>query len=380
LDKNDLDTVFQAGKEIGIGPKSLREITKHLNDTYRGSIGSEFLYIRHPEKTTWLKDKIESTKNKTHFDVRNKKNMFKLLSRAIGFEQFIHKKFVGQKRFSIEGAETLIPALQYIILSGADTGISEFIIGMAHRGRLNVLTNIMKKPYENIFQEFIAEELEDNVALGDVKYHLGYSNEFKLKNGRNIEIHMAPNPSHLEAVSPLIQGISRSRTDFRYKGDKTRLLPIAIHGDAAMAGQGVVYEVAQMMDLQGYTNGGTIHIVINNQIGFTTNYLDARSSTYCTDVGKVVKCPIFHVNGDDVEALVHIVNLALEYRLMFHTDVYIDILSYRKYGHNEGDEPRYTQPLLYKAIESHPNARDIYAKKLIEEGIYTSKEIEKKLL
>ncbi len=376
LEDKDLNTVFQAGKEIGIGPAPLKDIISLLNETYRSSIGSEFLFIRHPEKTVWLQHKIESTKNKTIFLPEQKKEIYKYLNRACGFEQFIHKKFIGQKRFSLEGTETLIPALHYILETGSNSGISEFIIGMPHRGRLNVLANIMRKPYENIFQEFVAEEYEDNIALGDVKYHLGYSNNYKLSNGNNVEVHLAPNPSHLETVGPIIQGISKAKLDHKYKSNYSQLLPILIHGDAAIAGQGVVYEVAQMMSIEGYTNGGTIHIVINNQVGFTTNYLEARSSTYCTDVAKVTKCPIFHVNGDDVEALVHIINMAIEYRQTFHTDVFIDILSYRKYGHNEGDEPRYTQPTLYKEIAKHPNPQDIYGTKLINEGIYTSQEIE----
>lgn len=376
LEKSDLETVFQAGKEIGIGPAKLSQIIAHLNETYRSSIGSEFLFIRHPEKTVWLQRKIESTKNKTTFTSEQKKEIYKHLNRACGFEQFIHKKFIGQKRFSLEGTETLIPAMHYILESGSNSGISEFIVGMPHRGRLNVLANIMRKPYENIFQEFVAEEYEDSIALGDVKYHLGYSNSYKLGNGKEIEIHLAPNPSHLETVGPIIQGISKAKLDHKYNSDYSRLLPIVLHGDAAIAGQGVVYEVAQMMSIDGYTNGGTIHIVVNNQVGFTTNYLEARSSTYCTDVAKVTKCPIFHVNGDDVEALVHTINMAIEYRQTFLTDVFIDILSYRKYGHNEGDEPRYTQPILYKEIAKHPNPQEIYGNKLIEEGVYTAKEIE----
>jgi 2-oxoglutarate dehydrogenase E1 component len=376
LEDSDLGTTFQAGKEIGIGAATLKEIIEYLEETYCRSIGSEFLFIRHPEKLVWLQTRIEASKNQTKFTQDEKLKIFHLLSQASGFEQFIHKKFVGQKRFSLEGSETLIPALHYILLNGSNSGINEFIIGMAHRGRLNVLGNIMKKPYENIFQEFIAEAYEDNIALGDVKYHLGYSNKYTLENDQEIEVHLAPNPSHLETVSPIIQGISRSKIDHKYNGDNSRLLPILIHGDAAIAGQGIVYEVAQMMDLEGYGNGGTIHIVINNQVGFTTNYLDGRSSTYCTDVGKVTKCPIFHVNGDDVEALVHAVNLAIEYRQTFHTDVFIDILSYRKHGHNESDEPRYSQPTLYKQIAKHPNPREIYADVLLKDSILSKKEIE----
>ncbi len=377
LTRTDLPTVFQAGTDIGLGPSTLKDIVAFLEETYCKSIGSEYLFIRSPEKIQWIQDRIEKTRNQSRYTVEEKKKMFGLLNRAVGFEQFIHRKFVGQKRFSLEGTENLIPALHYIIETGSKLGISEFAIGMAHRGRLNVLANILKKPYENIFQEFIAEAYDDDIALGDVKYHLGYGNRYELESGAIIDLNMAPNPSHLEAVSPVIQGIARGQIEKKYKGDFTKLAPILIHGDAAIAGQGVVYEVIQMMDLNGYRTGGTIHIVINNQVGFTTNYLDARSSTYCTDIGKVTKCPIFHVNGDDVEALVHTVQLAMEYRQRFYTDVFIDILSYRKYGHNEGDEPRYTQPTLYKAIAAHPNPREIYAKRLLEEGVYTLEDIQK---
>ncbi|MBN1116780.1 MAG: 2-oxoglutarate dehydrogenase E1 component [Bacteroidales bacterium] len=377
FEKSDLNTVFQAGKEIGIGPVSLQEIINHLEETYCSSVGVEYLFIRSPEKLVWLQNRFESTKNKTHFKPEEKKQIYNLLNQASGFEQFIHKKFVGQKRFSLEGSETLIPALHYILLKGSESGIAEYVIGMPHRGRLNVLANILKKPYENIFQEFVAEAYEDNISLGDVKYHLGYSNKYTLENGKEIDLHLAPNPSHLETVSPIIQGITKSKIDHKYSGNKLNVLPILLHGDAAIAGQGIVYEVAQMMELEGYGNGGTIHIVINNQVGFTTNYLEGRSSTYSTDIGKVTKCPIFHINGDNVEALIHTINLAIDYRQTFHTDVFIDILSYRKYGHNESDEPRYTQPTLYKKIANHPNPREIYAENLLKQGVFTKNEIEK---
>lgn len=377
LSRSDLDKVFQAGKEIKIGPASLREIIKVLEDTYCRSIGAEFMFIRIPDRVNWLLEKVEYNRNKTEFSVEEKKKIFSLLNKAVGFEQFIHKSFIGQKRFSLEGNETLIPALQYIIEAGSVLGIEEFAIGMAHRGRLNVLANIIKKPYENIFHEFTAEAYDESVSLGDVKYHLGYGNSFKLENGNAIELHLAPNPSHLEAVSPVIEGIARARIDQKYAGDFSKLAPILIHGDSAIAGQGVVYEVIQMMELNGYKTGGTIHIVTNNQVGFTTNYLDARSSTYCTDIAKVTKCPIFHVNGDDVEALIHTVKIALQYRQIYQSDVFIDILGYRRHGHNEGDEPRYTQPVLYKVIANHPDPREIYAKHLIQEKIYTKEETEK---
>jgi 2-oxoglutarate dehydrogenase E1 component len=374
LSEADMDTVFHAGTEIGIGNASLRRIHDHLMETYCESVGAEYMFIRAPEKISWLQQRIETTKNKTHFTAAEKTDIFRHLVRAVGFENFIHRRFVGQKRFSLEGTETLIPALYYLIERGAALGIESFFLGMAHRGRLNVLANILEKPQENIFQEFIAEEYEKNIALGDVKYHLGYCNRISLSNGQEVSVNMAPNPSHLEAVSPVIQGIARSTIHHKFQGDFTKVAPILIHGDAAIAGQGIVYEVVQMSELNGYKTGGTIHIVINNQVGFTTNYLDARSSTYCTDVGKVIKAPIFHVNGDDVEALVHTIRMAMDYRQTFYSDVFIDILSYRKYGHNEGDEPRYTQPTLYKAIARHPNPRDIYGRELTEQGVLTEEE------
>ncbi|MBN2480215.1 MAG: 2-oxoglutarate dehydrogenase E1 component [Bacteroidales bacterium] len=378
LNEPDLNKVFHAGTEIGLGNSYLKDIISHLQETYCQSIGSEFMFIRNPEKIDWLIKRIESSRNRTVFSEHDRKQIFSHLLKAVGFENFIHKKFTGQKRFSLEGTETLIPALYYLIEKGSDLGVEECFIGMAHRGRLNVLANVLEKPYEKIFQEFVAEEYEDSIALGDVKYHLGYCNQIRLNNGNSIALHLVPNAAHLESVSPITQGITRAKIDHKFGGDVARALPVLIHGDAAIAGQGIVYEVVQMSELSGYKTGGTIHIIINNQVGFTTNYLDARSSTYCTDIGKVIKAPIFHVNGDDVEALVHTVRLAMEYRQVFHTDVFIDILSYRKYGHNEGDEPRYTQPTLYRAIENHPNPRDIYAQMLIGQNIYTSGEIAEK--
>ncbi len=346
LGEKDLDTVFHAGTEIGLGNATLRDIVTAMEETYCQSIGAEYMFIRTPEKIEWLQKRMEKSRNMTKFTADEKKQIFNHLKKAVGFEAFIHKRFVGQKRFSLEGTEALIPALHYLMEKGSSLGIEEYFIGMAHRGRLNVLANIIEKPYENIFQEFVAEEYEDTIALGDVKYHLGYYNEIELSNGKKVTLNLAPNPSHLESSSPITEGIARAKIDNKYKGDFSKVAPILLHGDAAIAGQGVVYEVVQMSELNGYKTGGTIHIVINNQVGFTTNYLDARSSTYCTDIGKVIKAPIFHINGDDVEAIIHTVRLAMEYRQAFSSDVFIDILSYRKYGHNEGDEPRYTQPTL----------------------------------
>jgi 2-oxoglutarate dehydrogenase E1 component len=375
LTKADLNKTFQAGKNIGIGPATLQEIIDHLETTYCQSIGAEYMFIRNPKILSWLQNKMETAKNTPTFNPTEQKHIHKHLKQAVGFENFIHKKFIGQKRFSLEGAESLIPALDAVIEKGSDLGIEEFIIGMSHRGRLNVLANILEKPEEDIFAEYLGEGFDDEIALGDVKYHLGYGNTVTTEKGKKIRLNLAPNPSHLETVGPIVQGIAKAKIWGKYKHDYNKLAPIIIHGDAAIAGQGVVYETVQMSQLKGYRTGGTIHLVINNQVGFTTNYLDARSSTYCTDIGKVIKAPIFHVNGDDVEALIYTIQLAMEYRYTFHTDVFIDILCYRKYGHNEGDEPRFTQPLLYKAISKHANPRDIYGNSLIENSIYTQDEI-----
>ncbi|MBI9053599.1 MAG: 2-oxoglutarate dehydrogenase E1 component [Bacteroidales bacterium] len=375
LTEKDLSITFQAGKNIGIGPASLQEIIAHLETTYCQSIGAEYMFIRNPEILSWLQNKMESAKNTPSFSPDERKNIHHHLKKAVGFENFIHKKFIGQKRFSLEGAESLIPALDAVIEKGSDLGIEEFIIGMSHRGRLNVLANILEKPADDIFAEYLGEDFDDEIALGDVKYHLGYGNTITTDKGKKIRLNLAPNPSHLETVGPIVQGIAKAKIWGKYKHDYNKLAPIIIHGDAAIAGQGVVYETVQMSQLKGYRTGGTIHLVINNQVGFTTNYLDARSSTYCTDIGKVIKAPIFHVNGDDVEALIYTIQLAMEYRYTFHTDVFIDILCYRKYGHNEGDEPRFTQPLLYKEISKHANPRDIYGNLLIEQNVYSKDEI-----
>jgi 2-oxoglutarate dehydrogenase E1 component len=375
LSQKDLSNQFQAGKEIGIGPASLKQIVEHLEQTYCQSIGAEYTYIRDNQKLKWLKLKMEGSRNTPSFSKEEKQEIYHNLKQAVGFERFIHKKFVGQKRFSLEGTETLIPALHALINHGANLNVEEFVIGMAHRGRLNVLENVMQKPAEIIFKEFVANEYDENIAQGDVKYHLGYNNAVTLNNGKKVKLNLAPNPSHLETVIPVIEGICRAKIDLIYKKDFHKIVPVAIHGDAAIAAQGIVYEVIQMSELEGYKTGGTIHIIINNQVGFTTNYLEGRSSTYCTDIAKVTKAPVFHINGDDVEAIVFTIKMAIEYRMEFQSDVFIDILSYRKYGHNEGDEPRFTQPLLYKAIAIHPNPRDIYSQKLVSQSIFTEAEI-----
>ncbi len=369
LTNKDLDVVFEAGNEIGIGKASLRQIIATLHQTYCRSFGAEFMYIRNVEINKWMIQKMESGRNTPAYTSSDKKYILTKLDRAVNFEKFIHKKFPGQKRFSLEGAESLIPALDAIMEKGAELGNEEFVIGMPHRGRLNVLANILRKPYMDIFSEFEGKEYEDETLLGDVKYHLGYTSVRKATNGKTIKLTLSPNPSHLEAVDPVVQGIARAKTDLIYAGDQSKVVPVLIHGDASIAGQGIVYEIAQMSELKGYKTGGTIHLVVNNQIGFTTDYLDARSSTYSTDVAKVTQSPVFHVNGDDPEAVVYAVQTALEFREKFHKDVYVDLLCYRKYGHNEGDEPRFTQPILYKVIEKHPNPREIYASRILSENI-----------
>lgn len=380
LSDSDLDTVFQAGVRIGLENATLRQIEEHVKQTYCRTIGVEYVFMRPREAVSWLQEKMESCRNMPSFSLDMKKHIFQKLSQAVLFENFMHTKFVGQKRFSLEGAESIIPAMDAIVEKGAELGIEEFVIGMAHRGRLNVLANILEKTYENIFTEFEGKEITEKVFSGDVKYHLGFSSDKICQNGKSVHLSLTPNPSHLEAVNPVVEGIVRAKRDARYEGDNNRIAPILIHGDAAIAGQGVNYEVLQMSLLEGYNTGGTIHVVLNNQVGFTTNYHDARSSTYCTDLAKTTLSPIFHVNGDDPEAVTYVTQLALEYRQQFHRDVFIDILAYRKHGHNEGDEPRFTQPQLYNIIAKHPNPLRIYGKYLIDRGDFTEedgKQIEK---
>ncbi len=369
LSNEDLDTTFNAGEILGLGPATLREIIVHLQKIYCDAIGVEYMYIRNPERIEWIQNWLNVNDNHPQFDIGQKKHILKKLNEAVSFEGFLHTKYVGQKRFSLEGNESLIPALDAVVERAAELGVEQFVMGMAHRGRLNVLTNIFGKAAKDIFSEFDGKDYEEEIFDGDVKYHLGWTSERKTDNGNKIRMNIAPNPSHLETVGAVVEGITRAKQDAHYADDFSKVLPIVVHGDAAIAGQGLVYEVVQMADLDGYRTGGTIHIVVNNQIGFTTNYLDARTSTYCTDVGKVTLSPVLHVNADDAEAVVHASLFALEYRMRFKRDVFIDLLGYRKYGHNEGDEPRFTQPKLYKAIAKHKNPRDIYAERLLTEGV-----------
>ena len=370
LSQDDLSTVFNAGSIVGIGPSTLSTIIDHLQKTYCDSIGVEYMYVRNIEKKDWIKERLHQNENHPNFSPKQKKDILNKLNQAVSFENFLHTKYVGQKRFSLEGGESLIPALDALVMAAASKGVEEFVMGMAHRGRLNTLTNIFGKSPKDIFSEFDGKDYDEVVFDGDVKYHMGWTAKIDPNNnGRKININLAPNPSHLETVGAVVEGITRAKLDNKFNGDPSKVLPIVVHGDAAIAGQGIAYEIVQMARLKGYSTGGTIHIVVNNQIGFTTNYLDARSSTYCTDVGKVTLSPVMHVNADDVEAVVHSVLFALDYRMHFNADVFIDLLGYRKYGHNEGDEPRFTQPKLYKIIAAHKNPRDIYAEKLIAQGI-----------
>jgi 2-oxoglutarate dehydrogenase E1 component len=369
LSDQDLETVFSAGEIIGIGASSLLNIVKHLENIYCDAIGVEYMYIRNPERVEWIQNWLNVNDNHPNFSADEKKHILKKLTQAVSFEGFLHTKYVGQKRFSLEGNESLIPALDAIVEAAAAKGVKEFVMGMAHRGRLNVLTNIFGKSAKDIFSEFDGKDYEQVVFDGDVKYHLGWTSDRMSDNGNKVVMNIAPNPSHLETVGAIVEGITRAKQDNLYPEDFSKVLPIVVHGDAAIAGQGLVYELIQMAQLDGYKTNGTIHIVVNNQIGFTTNYLDGRSSTYCTDVGKVTLSPVLHVNADDVEAVVHASMFALEYRMRYKRDVFLDLLGYRKYGHNEGDEPRFTQPKLYKAIAKHENPRDIYAARLLAEGV-----------
>ncbi|MEO8773263.1 MAG: 2-oxoglutarate dehydrogenase E1 component [Gelidibacter sp.] len=367
--QQDLQTVFSAGENLGTGPQTLENIIDHLEKIYCSSIGVEYMYIRNPKEIQWIQEKLNINDNQPKFSSEEKKHILNKLNEAVSFESFLHTKYVGQKRFSLEGNESLIPALDALIENAAELGVKEFVMGMAHRGRLSTLINIFGKSAKDIFSEFDGKDYEQEVFDGDVKYHLGWTSDRESKGGKKINLNIAPNPSHLETVGAIVEGIARAKQDDKYADNPSQVLPIIVHGDAAIAGQGLVYEIIQMVNLDGYKTNGTIHIVVNNQIGFTTNYLDARSSTYCTDIAKVTLSPVLHVNADDAEAVVHAMLFALDFRMTFKRDVFIDLLGYRKYGHNEGDEPRFTQPKLYKAIAKHENPRDIYAAKLVKEGL-----------
>lgn len=369
LTEEDLGKVFHAGRECGLTNATLEQIIVHLKTVYCGSIGFEYHHIQDRNRRRWIREKIESHHPDRAYDLtkEKKKRILEKLNGAQVFEQFLHTKYIGQKRFSLEGGETTIAALDGIINKAAEHTVDEIIIGMAHRGRLNVLANIMGKTYEQIFNEFEGTAVPDlSFGDGDVKYHVGFSSQVETTSGKKVHLKLTPNPSHLEAVNTVVEGFARAKADILYNSDYDRILPILIHGDAAIAGQGIAYETVQMSQLEGYYTGGTLHFVINNQIGFTTDFDDARSSTYCTGVANVVQAPVFHVNGDDPEAVLFAAELAVEYRQAFNNDVFIDMVCYRKHGHNEGDDPKFTQPGMYQIINEHPTPREVYLGKLLE--------------
>ncbi len=367
LSAADLEESFSISEIIGLPNAKLKTIISHLKSIYCGNMGFEFSHINDVEIKDWFQKKVENDGKEKSFSIDKKKRILSKLNEAVAFENFLHTKYVGQKRFSLEGGENTIPALDAMINASASHGVEEVVIGMAHRGRLNVLANVMGKTYEYIFNEFEGQATPDlTMGDGDVKYHMGYSSQITTTGGQKVYLKLMPNPSHLEAVDAVVLGYCRAQGDSLYNEDPTKILPIVIHGDAAVAGQGIVYETVQMSGLRGYNVGGAIHFVINNQIGFTTDFDDARSSIYCTSVARVLETPVLHVNGDDAEAVVYAVELASEFRAKFHKDIFIDMVCYRKHGHNESDEPRFTQPSFYKLISQHSNPREIYKDKLIE--------------
>ncbi|MBS1925514.1 MAG: 2-oxoglutarate dehydrogenase E1 component [Bacteroidetes bacterium] len=379
LTETDLNTGFEAGKFIGLGKATLSAILEKLNKIYTGHVGIEISSLNNEQKVNWLTEAME-IKFAEVPSLDQRKHILEKLNEAVMFEKFLHTKFIGQKRFSLEGGETTIPALDAIIQTASEHGVEEVVLGMAHRGRLNVLANIMGKTYENIFNEFEGTVPSDTtMGSGDVKYHLGYSSELEMKEGKKLHLKLAPNPSHLEAVNPVVLGFTRSKADILYDKNYQKILPILIHGDASLAGQGIVYEIAQMSALRGYYTGGTIHFVINNQIGFTTDFDDARSSDYCTSLASAIQAPVLHVNGDDAEAVVKVAEIATQYRQQFQSDIFIDMLCYRRHGHNEGDEPKFTQPRLYAIIDKHLNPREVYTQYLIQNGEPDAKDLAKEM-
>lgn len=375
----DMDTEFQVGSSVGLGAATLRKILAFLQKVYAHHVGIEFKYISSQEKLDWLTQEIEQNFF-TPLPLEQKRRILEKLNQGVIFEKFLHTKYVGQKRFSLEGGETTIAAIDAIITKSADLDVEEVVIGMAHRGRLNILANIMGKTYEQIFSEFEGTgEINQTMGSGDVKYHLGFGSEVTTPEGKNIRLKLMPNPSHLEAVGPVVAGFARSRANVLADEHYEKVLPILIHGDAAIAGQGIVYELLQMSGLKGYEVGGTIHFIINNQIGFTTDFSDARTSNYCTSLAAMVQSPVFHVNGDDPEAVVKCAEIAARYRDKFQGDVFVDMVCYRRHGHNEGDDPKFTQPYMYELIDQHPNPREVYVKYLLDEGEDDAKELAKSM-
>lgn len=341
-----------------------------MRDTYCRKIGAEFMHILNLEERKWLRERMESTTNTPDLTKDQKKEILHRLNQAMAFEQFLGKKYIGHKRFSLEGADTLIPMMHHMLEKAGDDQVEKIFMGMAHRGRLNILVNIMNKPYRKVFADFEGNLDPDSIqGSGDVKYHLGSKGQYQTLNGDDIDIELMPNPSHLESVNPVVEGATRATQDsFEEENSKKNILPVLIHGDAAFSGQGVVAETLNMSQLDAYKTGGTVHIIINNQIGFTTLPKDGRSTEYASDLAKMILAPIFHVNGDNPEEAVHAMQMAFEYRQKFGKDVVIDLVCFRKHGHNEGDEPAFTQPGMYKEIENHPTVRDIYTKHLVNKG------------
>ncbi|HWB27311.1 MAG TPA: 2-oxoglutarate dehydrogenase E1 component [Chitinophagaceae bacterium] len=379
LGEEDMDKIFNAGNLIGLGPTTLRNILTHLKNCYASHVGIEFKYVSDQKKIDWLTNEMER-KFTNQLSIEKKKRILEKLNQGVIFEKFLHTKYIGQKRFSLEGGETTIAALDEIINVAAEHDVHEVVIGMAHRGRLNVLANIMGKTYSQIFSEFEGTaKLDQTMGSGDVKYHMGYGSEVTTTGGKTVHLKLMPNPSHLEAVDPVVVGFARAKADILYNSDYDKILPILIHGDASLAGQGIVYEVLQMSDLKGYLTGGTMHFVINNQIGFTTDFDDARSSDYCTSLASAVHAPVLHVNGDDPEAVIKCVQIATRYRQNFNSDIFIDMVCYRRHGHNEGDDPKFTQPHLYALIDKHPNPREVYTSYLLANGEADAKELAKSM-
>lgn len=379
LTDEDLDKTFKVGDRIGLGPTTLRNILAHLQKVYATHVGIEFKYISNQEKVNWLTAEMEK-KFSEPLPLEKKRRILEKLNQGVMFEKFLHTKYVGQKRFSLEGGETTIAALDAIISTAADHDVQEVVIGMAHRGRLNVLANIMGKTYEQIFSEFEGTaKVDQTMGSGDVKYHMGFGSEVKTFSDKTVHLKLMPNPSHLEAVDPVVVGFARAKADVLYASEYDKILPILIHGDASVAGQGIVYELLQMSKLSGYYTGGTMHFVINNQIGFTTDFDEARSSDYCTSLAAAIQAPAFHVNGDDPEAVIKVVEIATRYRQEFNSDVFVDMVCYRRHGHNEGDDPKFTQPRLYELIEKHANPREVYVKYLLENGESEAKDLAKEM-
>ena len=379
LSDADLDTSFFAGRFVGAKDNLLKDIIEKLKRLYTGNIGIEYTYINDAVKSHWVQKNYEEMMKK-QFSIDERKRILEKLNEGVIFEKFLNTKFIGQKRFGLEGGESTIPALDTIINDAADAGVEEVVIGMAHRGRLNILANTMGKTYEQIFSEFEGHMPEDmTMGSGDVKYHLGFNANIATPHGKEINVQLTPNPSHLEAVNPVVEGFARAKADTLYNREYHKVLPILIHGDAAVAGQGVGYELLQMSLLEGYYTGGTIHYVINNQIGFTTDFDDARSADYCTSIASMLHAPVLHVNGDDAEAVVRCAALALAYRQKFNQDIFIDMVCYRKHGHNEGDEPKFTQPQLYALIDKHPNPREMYTQYLLQNGEADAQELAKEM-